>query len=533
MLERLLTTYCFLFTFAGLVFAQDLHVPDQFLVQLKADINQARFDEFLIENPNFHNYSESLFSDLKIYRIFSSDITEDAAMLQLKQSEIFENVQYNHLGISKRENVPNDGNLAAQWHLRQIDAFNAWDFGQGGISPQGDTIVIAVVDEGFDMNHLDLNFWKNKHEIPNNGIDDDANGYIDDYHGWNAYDDNGNMRTEAHGTMVAGVAGATGNNMEGLAGVNWKSKIMPVLGLSGDEATVVKAYNYVYTQRKRYNETNGDSGAYVVVCNSSFGKDRAKPIDYPNWCGLFDKMGEVGILSVGATANWNSDVDIEGDIPTTCPSDYLVSVTSTNKLDFLSTSPGAAYGLQSIDLGAPGVSIFSTTINSNYTSKNGTSYAAPMVSGAIALMHSVLCDDLTQLIELRPDSLALILKDYLLLDGVDKIESLEDKMVSGGRLNLLGAVSSVINCYILGGDALIENELAAIVYPNPSSGSIQFNRLSEGIGNYQIRDLRGSLISEFEAGSKESISLNIKKSGLYFLSERDDVNQKTLKIVVY
>ncbi len=94
---------------------------------------------------------------------------------------------------------------------------------------------------------------------------------------------------------------------------------------------------------------------------------------------MYDSLGVYGILSFGATANLNIDIDINGDVPTACPSDYMIAVTNTTRTD--AKNSGAAYGLTTIDLGAPGTTILSTDVNSNYTNKTGTSMATPMVSG--------------------------------------------------------------------------------------------------------------------------------------------------------
>jgi subtilisin family serine protease len=141
----------------------------------------------------------------------------------------------------------------------------------GGLTVQGDTIVVAVIDCGADITHEDLNFWKNYLEIPGNGIDDDTNGYVDDFDGWNAQSQTGVITSCSHGTHVSGIIGAIGNNTTGVVGVNWNVKIMPVQPSSTNEALVVAAYTYVYNMRRLYNQTNGAKGAFIVATNSSFG----------------------------------------------------------------------------------------------------------------------------------------------------------------------------------------------------------------------------------------------------------------------
>ncbi|HSP86526.1 MAG TPA: S8 family serine peptidase, partial [Ignavibacteriaceae bacterium] len=199
------------------------------------------------------------------------------------QVQLREGININDLPgvLPDRSTFPNDTQFGDQWALNNtgqtgglndadIDAPEAWDFTTGGLTALGDTIVVAIIDGGCDLNHQDLTYWINWAETPGNNIDDDGNGYIDDYRGWNAYNSNGNVPSDFHGTHVSGIAGAKGNNNIGVSGVNWNVQIMPIAGASGDEATVVEAYGYVLEMRSLYNETNGAEGAFVVSTNASF-----------------------------------------------------------------------------------------------------------------------------------------------------------------------------------------------------------------------------------------------------------------------
>lgn len=361
--------------------------------------------------------------------------------------------QFNHVNLSSRT-LPNDSLFNKQWALENngtnggaglndIDALDAWDIATGGISPNGDTIVVAVIDQGFDVNHIDLveNYFINRGEIPGNEIDDDGNGYIDDVMGWNCYTNSPIHPNNNHGTHVAGTVGARGNNEIGVAGVNWKVKILPITGSSTLESIVVEAYAYVLEMRMLYNETNGEKGAYIVSTNASFGVDNGQPIDYPIWCSMYDSLGYQGVLSAGATANNNVDIDQVGDIPTACNSPFLISVTNTTSSDQINSS--AAYGLETIDLGAPGTQIYSTVPGDNYGNNTGTSMATPHVAGTIGLMYNALCPDVFNSFKYDQAGLALFIKNKLLNQGVDQISSLNGKVVSGGRLNLYKSVLSV------------------------------------------------------------------------------------------
>ena len=344
-------------------------------------------------------------------------------------------VQNNH-DVTLRSITPNDTYYSQQWAPAKIGLPDAWEFTTGGTSTDGDDIVVAIIDGGFYLNHEDLSFWKNTNEIPNNGIDDDNNGYVDDYDGWNAYNSTGNIPNNSHGTHVAGIVGAIGNNNKGVCGVNWNVGILPVAGSSGNEATVVEAYSYVLEMRTLYNETNGQKGAFIVSTNSSFGVDMGNPANFPIWCAMHDELGSVGILNCAATANANWDIDQVGDVPTACPSDFLIAVTNATSSDNKYTNAG--YGVINIDIGAPGTTIYSTLPNNAYGNLTGTSMATPQVAGAIALMYANMPQSSIQAYKNNPASFSLLVRQ-LLFDGADKIASL-DGLVNSGRLNAYNAV---------------------------------------------------------------------------------------------
>jgi subtilisin family serine protease len=247
-----------------------------------------------------------------------------------------------------------------------------------------------------------------------------------------------------HGSHVAGIAGASGNNGLQVSGVNWNVKLMPVAASSATTSVISEGYGYVLKQKQLWIDNQGKKGANIVATNSSFGVDEADCTsgDFPVWNDLYNKMGKVGILSAAATANSPLNIDETGDVFTGCSSQYLVKVTNTTKADKL--SPGAGYGLKSIDLGAPGTEILSTLPNNRVGKMTGTPMATPHVTGAIAFLHSVASADFQSLTHSDPGQSALTLKD-LLLKSVDAIPSLTGKTVSGGRLNLATAAKAIAN----------------------------------------------------------------------------------------
>lgn len=448
--------------------AQD-YDPNYVLVKLDRDVKKSEFRSIL--DPTKYAIEKTVVRRLGIYkiRILSDQLTTQMAVEELRNNPWVEKAQLDHK-VTTRQTFPDDNEFSSQWSKHNtgqsggtpdadIDAPEAWDITTGGLTALGDTIVVAVVDGGMMLTHPDLapNLWTNYNEIPGNGIDDDNNGYIDDIHGWDAYDSDGSIPSNGHGTHVAGIIGAKGNNGSQVAGVNWNVKLMAIAGSSGTSSTVLEAYGYALDQRALYDSTNGALGAFVVATNSSFGVNNAdcSSADYSMWNDMYDAMGEYGILSAAATMNNNSNVDNTGDVPTGCTSDYMIAVTNTTHND--TKNSGAAFGATMIDLGAPGTSILSTYTGGGTSNLSGTSMASPQVAGAVGFMHAAMSAGFANYFKNNRADAGVILKQ-IILDGTDPLASLDGITVSGGRLNIYN--SAVLVQEFLASDSLDPNPVS-------------------------------------------------------------------------
>jgi len=289
---------------------------------------------------------------------------------------------------------PNDIYYPRQWYLPQIGAPLAWEKTTG--SPD---VVIAVIDTGVDTDHPDLrnNIWRNPSEIENDGIDNDKNGFIDDTHGWDFIDHTNDPRPSAvppfsitalnHGTIVSGIIAAAGNNVEGIAGIAWRSRIMPLRVLDqrgqGDVSNVANAVDYAVK-----------NGADII--NLSFVGVGYSQALYNSLRRAYDS----GVLIIVAAGNSISFVD--GDLEKTprypvCfdakdKENWIVGVTATDTLDQRLNT--ANYGGDCVDIAAPGTMFFGAQVfdlkkglSEPYGgSWSGTSVAAPVVSGVAALI---------------------------------------------------------------------------------------------------------------------------------------------------
>jgi subtilisin family serine protease len=505
----------------------------RWLVQMNSTSTEC-LDQWWIDND--YNSASYLKKKLPVDNWLVIELPE-SAISSLQQLTCVNKVMEDQR-ISWRTTVPNDPAYINQGDMNLIGMPKAWDITTGGITKGGDTIVVAVVDDGFDIQHQDLipNIWVNKSEIPNDGIDNDDNGYTDDYRGLNVKTDNDDHAKKQHGTQVSGVIGARGNNGVGVAGVNWKVKLMLISG-ADFESEVIEAYQYAIDMRKKYKETNGQEGAFVVATNLSGGIDNAFAADHPLWCEMYDKMGAVGILSVTAGPNQSTSVDVSGDMPTTCTSPYMIAVTNVDLSDVLMESAG--FGNISIDLGAPGEGTLTVDLNNQYHGFSGTSAAAPHVAGTIALLYSVPCTTLLDDIDIHPDQVALKMRD-IIFSTAKPNNSLEGITVTGKRIQSDAAIKEALaQC-----SSNIEPVLRIIsIFPNPASLEIakvhiQVRGDSTNV-LYDVYATNGDLVRSGTVTPEDiiqgyfQIDTRSLAAALYLVTIRRNKEKDTAKLFVY
>jgi thermitase len=299
-----------------------------------------------------------------------------------------------------------------------VDAKEAW-----GTTTGSRTTVVAVVDEGVDINHPDLknNIWVNSDEVPGNGVDDDRNGYVDDRNGYDFANDDAsvydpdpvNGRGDEHGTHVAGTIAAQGNNGVGVAGVNWQAGIMALkfLGPNGGYTSdAVEALNYAVANGARISNNSWGGGGYSQALRDAINRADAS-----------------GHLFVAAAGNDGVNNDATPHYPSSYSSANIISVAATDDEDALASFSN--FGATSVDLAAPGVNIMSTLPGNRYGSYSGTSMATPHVTGAAALIKSQ-----------NPGVSDAQLKDQILRFAEGK-GNLEGRVATGGRLNAYASLT--------------------------------------------------------------------------------------------
>ncbi|MEI6835601.1 MAG: S8 family peptidase [Candidatus Falkowbacteria bacterium] len=381
--------------------------------------------------------------------------------------------------------TPNDPYYSRQWYLPRIEADSAWT----KVKETPD-ITVAVIDSGVDINNPDLknNIWINPKEIAGNGLDDDHNGFIDDVNGWDfvnnvpdpspKFDDGWTEAGISHGTMVAGIIGAEGNNGIGVTGVTWKAKIMPLRVLNdkgeGKISAVVRAIDYAVA-----------NGADVI--NLSFVTYNYSEALY----GAIYRAYRAGVVVVAAAGN--DQLNVEGRNTSKSPiypacmdgpngENMVIGVAATDALD--QKTPFSSYGFSCIDITAPGISFFNTiTYGGNAQAQDpnydgywsGTSMAAPVVSGVVALVAQVNPDlsrsEIINLILGSANNISLLNPDYL-------------GQLGHGRVNANGAVN-------LARDKMYDHITRLLVAPSSGSNKIKITSVSGAtVSEFSVPDFK-------------------------------------------
>jgi subtilisin family serine protease len=303
------------------------------------------------------------------------------------------------------------------------NASAAWAAGNTGSAG----VYVGIIDEGIQFDHPDLagQVWTNPFDAAD-GVDNDGNGYVDDVHGWDfdgndnsIYDGGTRGSLDDHGTHVSGTIAGKANNGQGVVGINWNVTLISGKFLGrrgGTTANAVKAVDYFTNLKTRH-------GLNIVATNNSWGGGGYSQALYD----AVSRANNANILFVAAAGNSGTNNDTTASYPSNYDLPNVIAVAAIDKNGALASF--SQYGKTTVDLGAPGVAIYSTTAYNGYSSYNGTSMATPHVTGAVALYAST-----------HSGASAAQIKNAILSSAV-ATASLNGKTVTGGRLDAFGALS--------------------------------------------------------------------------------------------
>ncbi|MGB0929348.1 MAG: S8 family serine peptidase [Chitinophagales bacterium] len=440
----------------------ETYAPSQLLVKFKAGVAVAQAENTMISisasvAENFENLGIqqwTLPDEVSVGgETFVTDTDMEAlAEYMIENDENIELAEPNYYmsaaPTTYTSYTPNDNGFPLLWGLNNtgntggiadadIDALEAWSMGTGN-----ENIIVGVLDSGIDWTHPELihNIWQNEGEDTDgdgllvldadgnwimdpddiNGIDDDGNGYVDDLIGWDFVDEDNNPHDlNGHGTHVAGTIAATGDNGVGIVGVSSQVRIMPLRFLNSDGVGLVsgavRGLNY-----------SMDKGVYLT--NNSWGSTGVSEALRL----AIEQAAEANQLFIAAAGNNGLDNDIVPNYPSSFDLDNIIAVAATNSSDQLASFSN--YGVNSVDIAAPGVGILSTLPDNSYGYANGTSMAAPHAAGAAVLLWS---QDLSASYTKIKDAI---------LNSVDVIGTLSGDVATGGRLNVYQALLAMQEC---------------------------------------------------------------------------------------
>ncbi len=432
----------------------------------------------------------------KVYRIEFTDINDVDNLVSdfstLPFIEYAEKAPLYHLQFT-----PNDLNTSTQYALDVINAESAWDIERGDAN-----VVIAIVDNGVNINHEDLNRWENSAEIANNGMDDDLNGYTDDKYGYDAADRDGDPTPPAggaaafvHGSHCAGISSANTDNATGIASIGYNVSIMSVKATRDDTdgnslSAAFEGVDYALT-----------AGADIV--SMSFGSSST----LLTWDVIINQAQSQGVLLVAAAGNDNSS-DLQ--YPAAYP--YVMSVGATDQND--ARASFSNYG-ETIDLMAPGQGILSLFFqsNSSYGTLSGTSMATPMVAGLAGLVLSY--DSSLSVQELKD----------ILTGGCDNIDAQNPGFEDGigaGRINAFKSIQLAAGLTL---EEINTDDFSFVLYPNPTEGNVFLmpEQTLPKASTVEIFDLNGQLVHEqsfgltFE-GAKLRLNTDKLETGVYLVN---------------
>lgn len=406
-------------------------MPNEILVKFKDGFSESKKMNALLKisgkvSEKIYTKTMERFGNKEGIYLVHTPLTALEAISKMKGSAEVAYAEPNY--IYQHDAVSNDtyytnGSLWGMMGNFGSSADAAWKNGHTGSK----SVFVGVIDEGAMFNHTDLNgnFWTNTFD-PVDGKDNDNNGYVDDVHGWD-FADNDNTTFDGtaddHGTHVSGTIGAKGGNGTGVAGVNWAVTIISAKFLGnrgGTTANAIKAVDYITDLKARH-------GLNIVATNNSWGGGGFSQ-------GLEDAIERANagdILFVAAAGNDGNNIDATASYPAGYPNANIISVAAIDVNGNLAS--WSNYGKTTVDIGAPGVNIYSTlpakqgkNIASSYGSYSGTSMATPHVTGAAALYAST-----------HSGATAAQIKSAILSSAI-LTSSLSGKCVTGGRLNVSG-----------------------------------------------------------------------------------------------